>query len=63
MKTIRGWFKAYDVIEVEDDASDEEIKEKMAKSMEIYYFTTVYPEEVVIEGEVEPYSDKEEDEE
>ena len=63
MKTIRGWFKAYDIIEVEDDATDEEIRAKMADSMSTYYFTNLHPENVIIEGEVEPYSNKEEDEE
>ena len=61
MKTIRGYFEAYGDIEVEDNATDEEIREKMATHLEFKYFTWLCPEDVVIEGEVEPYLEEVED--
>ena len=54
MKTIRGYFKAYDEIEIEDNATEEEIKQKMADSLGLYYSIMLRPEHIIIEGEVEP---------
>ena len=61
MKTIRGYFEAYGDIEVEDNATDEEIREKMATHLGFEYFTWLRPEDVVIEGEVEPHLEEVED--
>ena len=46
MKKVYGWFKAYDSVEVEDNATEQEIRQKLAESMGFDYFTTVSPDEV-----------------
>ena len=53
MKKICGWFKAYTCVEVEDNASEEEIKAKIADRASWNYFTTLSPEDIIIESEVE----------
>ena len=43
-----GYFKAYETVELPENATPEEIQEALANSMSFNYFTTVYPEDVTV---------------
>jgi len=49
MKEVKGWAKLYRTVEVKDDATEEEIKQALADSLNYYYFSVVEPEDITIE--------------
>lgn len=51
MKEISGWIKAWGTVEVDDNATEEEMREALADRLGFVYFTTVYPEDVVLEDD------------
>ena len=48
MKRVWGYYKAYDYIDVEDDATEDEIKQALADHVSYQNFTTVYPDEIYL---------------
>ena len=50
MKKVWGWYKAWGYVEVEDNATEDEMKEAMAKHMSWENATWLSAEDITLEG-------------
>ena len=52
MQTIWGWYKTYGYVEVEDDATAEEIRKALADHMSFENATYIYPKDIFFDTDI-----------